>query len=50
MDGACSDLCKSHPEKRPYDGTGYYQKIANGYNPYIGLIRRKKIEDTTFSK
>lgn len=41
MEGACSPACKVHPEKRPYDGTGYYQKQPNGYNPYIGLIRRK---------
>lgn len=41
MEGACSPACKAHPEKRPYDGTGYYQKQPNGYNPYIGLIRRK---------
>lgn len=27
MEGACSPACKAHPEKRPYDGTGYYQKI-----------------------
>lgn len=41
MEGACSSACKSHPEKRPYDGTGYYQKQMNGYNPYKGLIRNK---------
>lgn len=41
MDGACSDACKDHPEKRPYDGTGYYAKKLNGYNPYKGLKRRK---------
>jgi UPF0176 protein len=40
MEGACSDTCKEHPRKRPYDGTGYYQKESNGYNPYIGLKRR----------
>jgi UPF0176 protein len=42
MEGACSDTCKSHPEKRPYDGTGYYQKETNGYNPYKGLYRKEK--------
>jgi UPF0176 protein len=41
MEGACSAACKEHPEKRPYDGTGYYQKQMNGYNPYKGLIRKK---------
>lgn len=39
MDGACSESCKKHPAKRPYDGTGYYSKHTNGYNPYIGLYR-----------
>src|SRR5690606_41656205 len=37
MEGACSDECKGHPQKRPYNGTGYYQKNTNGYNPYKGL-------------
>jgi UPF0176 protein len=40
MEGACSTECKEHPEKRPYDGTGYYQKQSNGYNPYKNLFRR----------
>jgi len=44
MEGACSEECKAHPEKRPYDGTGYYQKVMNGYDPYRGLYRNKKIE------
>jgi UPF0176 protein len=41
MEGACSEACKEHPEKRPYDGTGYYQKQMNGYNPFKGLVRSK---------
>lgn len=40
MEGACSPECKTHPEKRPYDGTGYYQKELNGYNPLKGWKRR----------
>jgi UPF0176 protein len=43
MEGACSEECKGHPEKRPYDGTGYYQKELNGYNPYKGLVKPKTI-------
>ncbi|MBI1301072.1 MAG: rhodanese-related sulfurtransferase [Alphaproteobacteria bacterium] len=39
-EGACSSECKGHPEKRPYDGTGYYQKKSNGYNPYKGFYRK----------
>lgn len=42
MEGACSDACKTHPAKRPYDGTGYYAKVMNGYDPYKGLVRKKK--------
>ncbi|MBK6267265.1 rhodanese-related sulfurtransferase [Marivirga sp. S37H4] len=37
MEGACSQECKEHPEKRPYNGTGYYQKATNGYNPLKGF-------------
>jgi UPF0176 protein len=44
MDGACSSECKEHPEKRPYDGTGYYQKEMNGYNPLKGFNRKKKTD------
>lgn len=39
MEGSCSEACKCHPEKRPYDGTGYYAKELNGYNPVKGLKR-----------
>lgn len=41
LEGTCSEECKAHPEKRPYDGTGYYAKEMNGYNPYKGLYRDK---------
>ncbi len=41
MEGACSPACQIHPEKRVYDGTGYYAKQLNGYNPYKGLQRTK---------
>jgi len=40
MEGSCSIECKDIPEKRHYDGTGYYQKHTNGYNPYKGLVRK----------
>lgn len=39
LDGACSSECKSHPQKRAYDGTGYYAKQMNGYNPLKGWKR-----------
>jgi UPF0176 protein len=41
MEGACSPECKAHPEKRPYNGTGYYVKDPNGYNPYLNAKRKK---------
>lgn len=40
LEGACSAECREHPEKRPYDGTGYYQKEMNGYDPFRGLVRK----------
>jgi len=43
MEGACSEDCKCHEEKRAYDGTGYYAKELNGYNPTKGL-KRKSIQ------
>ncbi|GAB3648185.1 rhodanese-related sulfurtransferase [Echinicola sediminis] len=45
-EGACSAECKEHPEKRPYDGTGYYQKNTNGYNPYKGFYRKQDHKET----
>jgi UPF0176 protein len=41
MQGACSEDCKQHPDKRSYDGTGYYTTKLNGYNPYKGLQKEK---------
>jgi UPF0176 protein len=40
MEGACSEVCKAVPNKRFYDGTGYYQRKTNSYNPYKGLKRK----------
>ncbi len=37
LDGCCSETCKEHPKKRPYDGTGYYVKIPQSVN----LSKRK---------
>lgn len=41
MEGACSDSCKSNTDKRIYDGTGYYARESNGYNPYLNAKRLK---------
>ena len=40
LEGACSKECQQSEHKRDYDGTGYYQKEMNGYNPYRGLHRK----------
>ncbi|MEM9982524.1 MAG: rhodanese-related sulfurtransferase [Bacteroidota bacterium] len=45
LEGACSTTCKTHPDKRPYDGTGYYAKKMNGYNPYKGWKRKTSPEE-----
>lgn len=45
MEGACSSECQQHPDKRPYDGSGYYQKNTNGYNPYKAFYRSDKTQD-----
>jgi len=29
MEGCCSEECRQHPNKRKYDGTGFYQKRTN---------------------
>ena len=41
LEGACSESCKAHPEKRAYDGTGFYAKTMNGYDPYLFAKRQK---------
>lgn len=46
-DGCCSEECMHNPDTRPYDGTGFYQKKMNGYNPYKGLKRRKEASSNT---
>ena len=43
LEGACSETCQQHPRKRIYDGTGYYAKKLNGYNPYHPLGSSIKI-------
>lgn len=39
--GCCSANCQKNPDTRPYDGSGYYQKHTNSYNPYKGLNRKE---------
>jgi UPF0176 protein len=41
--GCCSEKCMNAPKVRDYDGTGYYQKESNGYNPYKNVKRKKEI-------
>ncbi|MES2386605.1 MAG: rhodanese-related sulfurtransferase [Bacteroidota bacterium] len=42
MEGACSEECRTHEAKRPYDGTGAYPKQLNGYDPYHNSVRKKR--------
>jgi UPF0176 protein len=42
LEGACSEACMAHPDKRPYNGTGYYVKESNGYSPLLGFRSQKK--------
>lgn len=35
--GCCSRNCLEKGKVRQFNGTGFYQKKLNGYNPYIGL-------------
>jgi UPF0176 protein len=46
MEGSCSDECKQVPDKRVYDGTGYYAKVMNGYYPLKGIKRNKSKSDS----
>lgn len=41
LQGACSEACAGHPEKRPYDGTGTHTKPSNHYSPAQGLASYK---------
>jgi UPF0176 protein len=47
LQGACSEACATHPDKRPYDGTGAYPKLSNHYNLAQGLASygQVKIKD-----
>jgi len=42
MEGACSEACKCVPNKRVYDGTGYYPRKSDHYTPLQGLKSFKK--------
>ncbi|WP_201981674.1 oxygen-dependent tRNA uridine(34) hydroxylase TrhO [Hymenobacter rubidus] len=42
LQGACSEACAAHPDKRAYDGTGTYPKLSNHYNPAQGLASYAK--------
>ncbi|GAA4450546.1 rhodanese-related sulfurtransferase [Nibrella saemangeumensis] len=43
-EGTCSDACFTAPDKRLYDGTGYYQKPTHHYTPFLGYLSRKRSE------
>ncbi len=39
--GACSETCSHSQDLRPYDGTGNYARVSNGYNPLVGWKKDK---------
>ena len=48
MEGTCSDVCHSHPRRRVYDGSGYYQKQGQAFvNPKAA--KKKWLESKTTS-
>jgi len=46
LEGTCSTECFENPDRRPYDGSGYYPRKTNGYNPYLNIKRNKTKEPT----
>lgn len=42
MDGACSDICKNHPRKRPYNPGGVYLRKSENYSPQFGFKSRQR--------
>lgn len=42
MDGACSDICKNHPRKRPYNPEGVYLRKSENYSPQFGFKSRQR--------
>ncbi|MDB5012511.1 MAG: putative rhodanese-related sulfurtransferase [Daejeonella sp.] len=45
FDGGCSEVCKDHPRKRVYDGTGYYVKVPQPVN----VSKKKDIKQPAIS-
>ncbi|MEM7362228.1 MAG: rhodanese-related sulfurtransferase [Bacteroidota bacterium] len=44
IEGACSIECQKAPTKRAYNGTGYYVKESNGYNPHKGIKSKERVQ------
>ena len=42
--GCCSKECMLSPKIRKYDGTGFYQRKMNGYNPYLGYRNKSSMK------
>ena len=42
LDGACSQQCKEHPRKRPYNAQGYYSKQSDNYTAEFGFRSRQR--------
>ena len=46
MDGACSDECKNHELKRPYNIEGLYTRRTENYSPQFGFKSRQRTKTT----
>jgi UPF0176 protein len=47
MDGACSESCKTHPRKRPYNPEGCYLRQSKNYSPEFGFKSRQRTKIVT---
>ena len=45
-EGCCSRACQKAPQKRPYNGTGYYTRKMDGYNPLCSAGPNKALRIT----
>jgi len=46
MEGACSEVCKESPERRAYDGSGYYSEKPSRIQSLqcASIVKKDKLE------
>jgi UPF0176 protein len=49
MEGTCSEACKCAPNRRPYDGTGYYARKSDHYSPWQGFKNLERVRQKSES-